>query len=174
MRHSTTRIRGRSKQQSTDLGTWSYLFSDEWNRRKLYGNSFTYPISETKAQKTTLLWVLEGGINAAAIYISYRDYLYQNNSFMEIVSITIGLKQPKTSWECTFKSQVLKLNRHDQHLFHCLEHTPMFHQSLVQRTGISNALPVFPLLLTKPLPHCTRNNSRIAYVMPTQIEPWIE
>jgi len=92
MCHSTTGIRGRSRPQSTDLGTWSYLFSDEWNRRKLYGNSFTYPISETKAQKTTLLWVLEGGINAAAIYISYRDYLYQNNSFMEIVSITIGLK----------------------------------------------------------------------------------
>ena len=148
MRHSTTRIRGRRRPQSTDLGTWSYLFSDEWNRRKLYGNSFTYPISETKAQKTTLLWVLEGGINAAAIYISNRDYLYQNNSFMEIVSITIGLKQPKTSWECTFKSQVLKLNRHDQHLFHCLEHTSMFHQSLVQRTGISNVLSVFPHLLT--------------------------
>ena len=97
MRHSTTRIRGRRRPQSTDLGTWSYLFSDEWNRRKLYGNSFTYPISETKAQKTTLLWVLEGGINAAAIYISYRDYLYQNNSFVEIVSRATGLEQPKTS-----------------------------------------------------------------------------
>jgi len=98
MCHSTTGIRGRSRPQSTDLGTWSYLFSDEWNRRKLYGNSFTYPISETKAQKTTLLWVLEGDINAAAIYISYIDYLYQNNSFiMEIVSRATGLKQPKTS-----------------------------------------------------------------------------
>lgn len=80
MRLSTTRIRSRSRTRLTDLGTWSYLFSDEWDRRKLYGYHFTYPVSQTKAQKTTLLRVLKGGINDAAIYIPYRDYLYQNNS----------------------------------------------------------------------------------------------
>jgi hypothetical protein len=54
-----------------DLGTWSDPFSYGQDRRKLYGYSFRYPISEKKTQKSTLLQVLKRGINADSIYISY-------------------------------------------------------------------------------------------------------
>jgi hypothetical protein len=66
----------KAHQCQADLGTWSDLFSDGQNRRKLYGYSFRYPISENKAQKAALLQVLKRGINATSIDIAYRDDLY--------------------------------------------------------------------------------------------------